>query len=389
MKTHYDIVVVGGGPAGSTAARYAAEQGASVVLLEKDREIGVPVRCAEGVGEKGLSALIAIQPQWIAQRITGAVLHAPSGAAVQLHTDEFGYVLHRKIFDYDLAQMAAGAGVEVYTKAYVQGLVTEADEVAGVVVEHMGVRQAISARLVIAADGVESRVGRWAGLDTRCSMRDIETCAQVTIGNYEGDASVCHFFFSSELLPGGYGWIFPKGNGMANVGLGISGDKAHSGSPHERLQIFLRQVVDRPAILTRVYGSVPCAVTLKKIVRKGLMLVGDAAHQANPLTGGGIVTGMAAAEIAGRVAAAAITEHDVSAERLQEYARLWGEGGGAKMNQFYRLKKFAFTLSDDTLNGLAKATLDLSPEKRTMTNIFKAALINKPSLILDAIKLFT
>ncbi len=388
MKAHYDVIVVGGGPAGSTAARFAASRGAAVALLEKDREIGIPVRCAEGVGEHGLASLVEIQPHWIARRITGAVLIAPSGAEVGLSSNQVGYVLHRKQFDYDLARMAARAGVEVYTKAYVQGLLMGKTGVTGVVVEHLGTRQAISATLVIAADGVESRLGRWAGLDTRCTLQDLESCAQVTIANYDGDPAVCRFYFSNESFPGGYGWIFPKGDGMANVGLGIAGVKADKRCAHDHLEAFLARISDKPAILSRVYGSVPCSVTLKTIVTDGLMLTGDAAHQANPLTGGGIVSGMIAARTAGQVAADAIADNDTSAQRLQEYPKTWAAGEGGRMNQFYRLKKFVFTLSDDAFNKIAKGILELSPEKRTMTNIFKAALINKPSLILDAIKLF-
>jgi digeranylgeranylglycerophospholipid reductase len=389
MKSGYDVIVVGGGPAGSTAARHAASRGAEVAILEKDREIGIPVRCAEGVAHKSLAQEVEIQPHWIAQKITGVRLHAPSGAEVPIYNDQVGYILHRKLFDYDLAKMAAAAGVSVFTKTYVNGLIMESGRVGGVAVEHLGERQRISAKIVIAADGVESRVGRWAGLDTKCAMNDMETCAQVTIGNYEQDPEIVHFFFGHEAAPAGYAWIFPKGEGMANIGLGISGDVARLRSPHDCLQDFLDRFFPKAAILSRVYGGVPCSTALKEIVAEGLMLTGDAAHQVNPLTGGGICSGMVAGRLAGQTAAAAIAEGRCDRERLRTYSKAWQEEEGSRQAHYYRLRKFVFGLDDKDYNSLAKSVLDLPEEKRTMMNIFKAALINKPSLILDAIKLFT
>lgn len=389
MNPEYDIIVVGGGPAGSLAAMHAAGRGARVAMLEKDREIGVPVRCAEGVSHTGLAGEVEIRPHWIAQRITGVSLHAPSGDEVLVHIDQAGYVLHRKLFDFDLAQMAAAAGAAVYTRAYVNGLIIESGRVAGVAVEHLGEQVRIRAKIVIAADGVESRVGRWAGLDTHTSMADIESCAQVTVGNYAGDPSIIHFFFGREIAPAGYGWIFPKGQGLANVGLGISGLAARERSPQARLEAFLARHQPEAAILGRVWGGVPCSTALKEVVADGLMLAGDAAHQANPLTGGGIVTGMAAGRLAGETAAAAVAENRFDRTRLRVYQKAWQQKSGSRQQQFYRLRKFVNGLADQDLDTLARSVLALPPEKRTLANIFKAALINKPSLILDALRLFT
>lgn len=385
----YDVIVVGGGPAGSLAALHAARRGARVAMLEKDREIGVPVRCAEGVSHAGLAAEVEIRPQWIAQRITGVALHAPSGDEVLVHNDQAGYVLHRKLFDVDLAQMAAAAGASVYTRAYVNGLILESGRVAGVAVEYLGEKMRIRARVVIAADGVESRVGRWAGLDTHTSMADIESCAQVTVGNYAGDPAIIHFFFGTEVAPAGYAWIFPKGHGMANVGLGINGIAARERSPQSHLEAFLARHLPESAIFGRVWGSVPCSTVLKELVADGLMLAGDAAHQANPLTGGGIITGMVAGRLAGETAAAAVAENRCDRTRLRAYQKAWQEKSGGRQQQFYRLRKFVNGLTDRDFDALARAVLALPPEKRTLANIFKAALINKPSLILDALRLFT
>jgi digeranylgeranylglycerophospholipid reductase len=389
MKSEYDVIVVGGGPAGSSAARHAASRGAAVVLLEKDREIGVPVRCAEGVSHASIAGEVEIDPRWIAQKITGASLHAPSGAEVLLHSDQVGYILHRKLFDYDLAQMAAAAGVSIFTKACVCGLIMEGGRICGVELEHLGERRSIRGRIVIAADGVESRVARWAGLKTRTAMADMESCAQVTVGSYAGDPEIIHFYFSRQMAPGGYIWIFPKGHGMANIGIGLTANMADSRSPHDCLNDFLERFFPGIPILGRVYGGVPCSTTLKEIVTDGLMVVGDAAHQVNPLTGGGIALAMIGGRLAGETAAAAIAEGRNDRKQLEPYARAWHAQHGSRQVQYYRLRKFVFSLQDSDFNGLAGSILALPEDKRTMLNIFKAALIQKPSLILDAIKLFT
>ena len=104
MKTRYDVVVVGGGPAGSMAAWETAKGGASVCLLEKDRDIGYPVRCGEAVGESGVKQFVDIKDSWIAEKITGAILVGPNREPVNIaFSSETGYILNRRIFDYDLS----------------------------------------------------------------------------------------------------------------------------------------------------------------------------------------------------------------------------------------------------------------------------------------------
>ncbi len=389
MKSRYDIVVVGAGPAGSTAARYAALEGVSVLLLEKDRDIGIPVRCAEGVGETSLRMLVDdIKPQWICQRVAGASLIAPSGKAVTFYSSEAGYVLNRKVFDYDLAQMAVMAGADLATKAYVYDLQRVGGRLTGVKVRHWGKDVFVKADLAIGADGVESRVGRWAGLNTHTALHDLHPCVQVTAGPLTIPMDICRFYLSQKRIPGGYAWVFPKGDGMANIGLGIAGHYSAECSARERLWHFLQEFYPGIAIISCVAGGVPCTPTLQNIIGDQIMLVGDAAHQANPLSGGGIINAMIAGKIAGQVAGRAIKEKNLGRKRLQEYADLWDEAEGAKLRKFYRLKKFVFNLTDDDLDKLTDAVLKIPDKERTILQTLKVALMAKPSLILDAIRAF-
>jgi len=135
LKDSYDVIVVGGGPSGSMAAWECAKGGASVCLLEKDRDIGYPVRCGEAAGESGIKQFVDINPNWVAEKITGAVLVAPNEKQVEIKfSSETGYILNRRIFDYDLSRKAALAGAEIFTKAYVKNIIK--DGTSGFLVEN-------------------------------------------------------------------------------------------------------------------------------------------------------------------------------------------------------------------------------------------------------------
>jgi digeranylgeranylglycerophospholipid reductase len=132
MKTEYDIIIVGAGPAGSIAARTAARAGVSVLLLEKDREVGYPVRCGEAISKAGVEEFIDPDPGWIAATISRFSFNAPDGTEVIIDFGEAGYVLDRRVFDYELSRTAVNAGAEVKTSAYVNGLLFDDGKVGGV-----------------------------------------------------------------------------------------------------------------------------------------------------------------------------------------------------------------------------------------------------------------
>lgn len=388
MKKNFDIVVVGAGPVGAIAAKIAAENGASVLLLEKDRDIGIPVRCGEAVGVLGMQNVLGeIKPHWVSSKVAGFRLVSPDNQAVIFNHLPEGVVLNRKVFDFDIAMMAVAAGVEVRTKAYVNGLLWENDEVAGVTYVSGNKNYEIRSKIVIGADGVESRVGRWARLRKHFKLCDVESCAQVTAGNLNlVEKDYCHFYFGEARAPGGYVWIFPKGGGLFNVGLGVGGDRITDISAMDYLKYFIKENFPDASILTAVVGGVPCAPALKELVGNGVMLVGDAANQVNPISGGGIVRGMFAAKIAGRVAAEAIQKGEVSEKVLKVYSREWTSGEGKSHPLLYRIKQAIYKLSDEELNNTAAVLNQIPEAERTLVKMFKTALFKKPSLILDVVR---
>lgn len=384
MKSRYDVIVAGGGPAGSWAAKHAAEGGASVLLLEKDREIGVPVRCAEGVGLDALKKEIPDLPDaWIAQVIDGAFIIAPDGRAVEAYSGDLGAILHRKLFDAGLAQRASEAGAEIVTKAYVQGLILENGRVCGVKIRHLEETFEIRCSVVIGADGIESRVGRWAGVHTQTPFEEMESCAQMTLSNLDIDPAKVLFWVGKKVAPGGYFWLFPKGPGTANVGLGISGGYNKEKKALDYLRDFVREKYPSASMLTLVAGGVPCSPQLKELVRDGLMLAGDAAHHTDPLSGGGIVNALISGRMAGTEAAEAVRKNDFSKKALSRYQKQWEKRMKKELNLAYRIKNIVHDFSDEDFNRIADVVLELPVEKRTHFQLFKAALRKHPKLVLE------
>ncbi len=388
-KQRYDLIVVGAGPAGSMCAWKAAEAGMSVLLLEKDREIGMPVRCGEGTSLKELTRFLPIDERWVSHRTKYLKMVAPDGTKVLVNTDDLGGILDRRLFDAELARRAGEAGAEIWTRAYVCGLEISNGTVTGVRMVRQGRELSIASRIVVGADGVESRVGRMAGIKTHVAPKDMDVCYQMTLANVDVDQESCEMYFGSKIAPGGYGWIFPKGNRTANVGMGISGDNGRNGSARKYFWQFIAKHFDQYTVLNEVAGGVPCAPTLKQITAPGLMLVGDAARQVNPLTGGGIISAMTAGQIAGEVAAEAIRAGDVSREGLKAYPARWDKAGGKEHRVLYRIKRAAFRLSDRSLNRTAYSLVKLPAADRDFVTLFKTAFIKTPSIWVDVVRVFT
>ncbi|MHB9012338.1 MAG: geranylgeranyl reductase family protein [Ignavibacteriaceae bacterium] len=386
MKPEYDIVIVGAGPAGSIAARYAAEGGASVLMLEKDRDVGYPVRCGEAISKAGVSEFIAPDEKWISAHINKFALISPDGTEAVIEFGDAGYVLERRVFDYELAKTAAKAGAEILTRAYVNGLLFEDGKVSGVKYEYRGEQKELKAKIVIGADGVESRIGRWAGLKTYVDFREMECCVQVTASNINVKDDTLYFYFGENVAPGGYFWIFPKVNGAANIGLGVSGMVGKKKSALSFLNNFMENNFPNSPILTSIAGGVPSTITLEKISAPGIMLVGDAARQVNPLSGGGIASGMIGGSIAGKIAAEAITNN--SLDHILTYDKAWHERLGKRHELFEKIKNGIYNFSDDKFNKIAHSFNKIPYEKRTLGKLFTTALFNQPSLLVDVAKIF-
>jgi len=394
-----DVLVVGAGPAGSTAAKHAALGGAKVILIDKKSEIGAPKRCAEGVSKKGLKKLgVEPNPRFIAKELDGVRLVAPDNTSVWMTSEEIelpeaGYILERKVFDKFMAMDAARAGAEIKIKTLAKK-VTKAEDSFIVTCEQFGEEFDIKAHIVIAADGPESHVGRWAGLKTATKAVHMESGFQYEMCNLHFERpGVIEFYFGS-CAPGGYVWIFPKGDDIANVGLAILTPTAEKLNPGKTAKEYLDDWIakspitkDAQAVEMNVGGD-PVGGMPKKIYDDNIMVCGDAAGQVNPLTGGGIISGMTGGMYAGQVAAEAIKEGNYSSKFLKKYDKLVRDDIGEEIKKYAVVQNYMLDLKDEDLNKIADAFKDMDFTKVSTTQLVKALIKVSPSAALKLGKYF-
>lgn len=389
MKDEYDVIVIGCGPGGSTAARYAREAGMSVLVLDRRQEIGLPVRCGEGIAKVWLDEIgMSPNDEWIAHNVIGARIIAPDGSSITLDEsnagNECGYVVHRHKFDQDLARMAAESGAEIKLKTHVSGLLIEEGQIVGVKARSFGEELELRSKVVIGADGFESQVGKWAGIDTSLEPKDINSCYQYTLVGCTIDPQFNHFYIGNDVAPGGYVWVFPKGKDIANVGIGVNLAKIKGkGQPKHYLEKFIEADagLKNAEAIRETAGAISCCLPLDKTTSDGVILVGDSARHIDPLTGGGVVFACLGGKRAGEIAAKAVKIGDCSDRILREYDRLWRMDFEEQLLRNYLGKEKFLELSDETMNKLIDALQDVDMNQVTTLDILQAVADRYPELV--------
>lgn len=299
-----DVLVVGLGPGGGAAAAAAARAGLRVTAIERKREIGTPVQCAEFI-PMPLSRH-AQGADVLAQRITAMKSVLPSGAVED--TPFTGLMVDRAAFDRALAQTAVAAGAIVHTASVLIALDSER-----CIAEIKGPEGSCSVRyrVLIAADGPHSTAARLLGLPPLQTVNTRQYTVPLLRAFNDTD------IWLSAAYPGGYAWLFPKGD-RANLGLGMDADvDADMKTPLDALHRALAAEGRVGAeVLSRTGGAIPVGGLRAQISVGQALLVGDAAGLTHPVTGAGI----AAAVVSGEAAAAAARAYiDGAADALTGY----------------------------------------------------------------------
>src|SRR6058998_3518287 len=340
----YDVAVIGAGPAGVMAAWTAAKEGARTILLERETSAGRKP-CAEGILSEALDdAQVSPTPEFAAHRITGAYLYPPDEKK-RVRVGGDGYILDKPAFLTSLAARAGAAGAEL---AYGTRIDRVSREDGYVVAEGSRNTQSFSLRskVIVGCDGTGSILARQ--FFPRRNYAVIAAFQYDIVDCRLEDESKLEIFIGHKKAPAGYIWIFPKGKGTANVGIGLKGSGAKS-----LLDKFIQDhpnVFNHSKIERSQAAPVPVGGEVEDYVTDNMMLCGDAAGQVIPLTGAGIHTSLVAGKVAGQVAGQAIQSNDVSRERLRKYSEqfdgLFGERISNSLKSLESFERF----SDEDLN---------------------------------------
>ena len=305
-----DVLIVGAGPAGSSAALAAANRNMRVVVVERRPVIGVPVRCAEYIPAPLLGEL-AMDTSYVVQRLYGMRTILPNGRVKEVRAP--GFTIHRDRFDQTLAEAAeqAGARILLNTRAVGRGKknihLKSSD----------GSLTRIEAKIIIGADGPHTTVGQWIGASNRHLMPAVQ--AQVPLVE---SMDVAEVYFDPEVF-GGYVWLFPKGD-LANVGLGIRRNRETPVALRQLLARFIdrfhRDGKVKKSVLGYTAGWIP-ADRPRSVVCQNILLAGDAAGHTHPITGAGIFHAVVCGRMAGKWAARAVKSGDLKV--LNGYETEW------------------------------------------------------------------
>jgi len=247
----------------------------------------------------------------------------------------------------------------------------------------------IFTKIIIGADGPESKVGRMVGLKSNTSLNNMASCAQYEMVNVNMDDMNHVRVHIGSVCPGGYVWIFPKGDDIANVGLGIL--KSHTDKTAKHfLDSFIesnQDVVNAQCVEMNVGGD-PIGGLIEQRYDDNIMIVGDAAGFVDPLTGDGIRTAMLSGKFAGDVAVKSIKNGDYSKKFLKEYYDLTEEHVGKSFNRFNKIKEFLLTLDDKSLDNIVEDILKSDLENIDLKSLFKIIIKASPKSIFKLNKLF-
>ncbi|MBU1940500.1 MAG: NAD(P)/FAD-dependent oxidoreductase [Candidatus Thermoplasmatota archaeon] len=383
----YDVVVVGSGPAGSVTARYAAASGAKVLIIERRPEVGVPVLCAEGISKNVDNYNLLSGTKWMAASMDGARIFSPDRTIVKLAAElagaETGYVLNREFFDKELVQGALKKGASIMLNTTAIDLLKNKDTIIGIKALQFDEHLDIEADIIVAADGVESKVGRWAGINTTLKPHDLETCTQYTLSNIVVEEGYCDFYLGKKIAPGGYIWVFPKGKDTANVGIGVLASESTPQLPLKLLNTFIKNHPDlkKGEPLRFLAGAVPVAEPIPATYDH-LLLVGDAARQVDPITGGGLMASIEAGKSAGETIGHAIELQQFDQKTLLPYEEQLQDTLYRKLKRNYVVKEILQNFDDKTLNMLADSLKNYKFDELSTFSLVKALVAKHPSLLI-------
>ena len=371
-----DVLVVGGGPIGSAVAKDIAKNGYNVVVLEEDSEIGKPIKCSGFVSPK-LISLANVSDEIVLNELSTAYIHTISGKKLFIGDDEVrAVVIDREKFDKQLAEQAMISGAKYIMNARAVRVDNQKKTTSHVFkTSHIlknninkdyltvnflknAKEEKIKTKLLIGADGVNSNVAKWFNLERPKEIiygLIFETNLDIH------DENSVHLIISRTYIPGFFAWLIPINDKRIRFGMGITSnsnkllkcyfDKLRKVNLKPFSNIFKNFDNNELSANDILIGKIPLGL-IKKTYSDRVMIVGDAACQVKPLTGGGLYYGLISAKRCAQVAVEALNKQDFSESLLSKYQKLWEKDIGKEIKQGLRLRNIFLNLSDDDIDEI-------------------------------------
>lgn len=334
MSFNYDVIIVGAGPIGSTLAyKLALNNNIKICLIDRKEKIGIPLQCA-GILSDEILKLNDLPNEVILNEVKGAYLHSPNQTIKVNKKQTTAYIIDRVKYDQYLFKKAKNTNITIKTKE----TVIKVDNKEGIVYTD---KQELKAKIIIASDGANSILAKKLNPNQKYYC-----AAQFLIKNtiLEENTDYVDVFTKEEYFPG-FIWKIPLKNQEYRLGIFT---KKPFYKEKNILNSFINEELENSKIIDEHYAKIPIYNKNNKLVENRLLLIGDAAGQIKPTTGGGLILGFKAITIAEEIIKKALKEDNY--EILNEYEKSFKKQYNKELNTQLKVQKTLNLLSDEDLD---------------------------------------